>query len=86
VAFQDQRDAPMNTPLQFWAKITLRLAVVLLAIGLMPLLALQFLWPSMDPVVPVLLSVMVAPLGAVCLAVAIILFLVVLVRKERGSS
>lgn len=76
----------MNTPLQFWAKIMLRLGLVLLAIGVVPLLVLQFLIPQMDPIVPVLLSVMVAPLGAIFLAIAVILFLAVLVRRGRGSS
>ena len=76
----------MNTPLQFWAKVMLRLGIVLLAVGLVPLLVLQFLLPQMDPIVPVLLSVMVAPLGAIFVAIAVILFLVVLVRRRRGSS
>jgi hypothetical protein len=64
----------------------LRLGLVLLAVGLVPLLVLQFLLPQMDPVVPLLLSVMVAPLGAICTAIAIILFLAALVRRKRGSS
>jgi hypothetical protein len=76
----------MNTPLQFWAKIMLRLGLVLVAIGVGPLLVLQFLLPQMDPIVPVLLSVMVAPLGAIFLVVAVILFLVVLARRRPGSS
>jgi len=76
----------MNAPLQFWARMMLRLGVVLLAVGLGPLLVLQFILPQMDPIVPVLLSVMVAPLGAIFLGIAIILFLAALVQRRRGSS
>ena len=78
--------AAISTPIQFWAKVMLRLGLVLLLVGVGPLLVLQFLLPQMDPIVPVLLSVMVAPLGAIFLGIAIILFLVALVRRRWGSS
>jgi polyferredoxin len=86
MSFQGQGVSRLNEPLQFWAKVMLRLAIVLLAVGLVPLLVLQLLLTQMDPIVPVLLSVMVAPLGVVCLVVAVILFLVVLAQRRRGSS
>jgi hypothetical protein len=76
----------MNEPLTIWARITLRLALVLLAIGLVPLLLQATILPQIDPVVPVLLSFMVAPLGAACLLIAVILFLAALVRRPPGSS
>lgn len=73
----------MNEPLVFWAKVTLRLALVLLGVGLVPLLAVGTIFSQFDPLVPVFLSITVAPLGAVVLAVSIILFLAVLVRRFR---
>ena len=77
----------MNEPLLVWAKLLLRLALVLLAIGLMPALAVQFVFPGIDALVPVLLLVSVAPLGAVCLVISAILFLAALVRRPpRGPS
>lgn len=76
----------MNAPLQFWARMTLRLGLVLLAVGLVPLLVQQFVLRDIDPIIPILLSLMVAPLGAICLLVAIILFLVALARRRPGSS
>ncbi len=76
----------MNAPLLAWAKLFLRLGLVLLAVGILPLLVQQFVLPQISPIVPVLLSVMVAPLGAIVTVVAVILFLVALVRRRRGSS
>jgi len=76
----------MNAPLLAWAKLFLRLGLVLLAVGILPLLVQQFVLPQISPIVPVLLSVMVAPLGAIVTVVAVILFLAALVRRRRGSS
>ncbi len=45
-----QREArDMSTPLLFWAKITLRLGLVLLAVGLIPLLASAIPAPAISP-------------------------------------
>jgi hypothetical protein len=74
----------MSQPLTFWAKLLFRLAFVLLAIGLLPLLATELL--ALDPVLPVLLSLTVAPLGGLALLVAVILFLAALGRRWRGPS
>jgi polyferredoxin len=76
----------MNAPAFFWAKIWLRLGAVLLLVGIAPLLVQQYVLPDISPIVPVLLSVMVAPLGALCLVVGVILFLVAWARRPRGSS
>ena len=76
----------MNEPLWIWAKLFLRLALVLLAIGLLPLLAVQVLFTDVQPLLPVMLSLSVAPLGALCLVAAVILFLAALLRRRRGSS
>jgi hypothetical protein len=74
----------MNEPLLVWAKLTLRLALVLLAVGLLPVIAVGTLFAGVNPIVPVLLSVTVAPLGAFCLLVALILFLAAWVRGRPG--
>jgi len=76
----------VNEPLWIWAKLFLRLALVLLAIGLLPLLAVQVLFTDVQPLLPVMLSLSVAPLGALCLVAAVILFLAALLRRRRGSS
>jgi hypothetical protein len=76
----------MNEPLKVWAKLFLRLALVLLAVGLLPLLAVGTLFTGVSPLVPVLLSVLVAPLGVLCLVVSLILFLAAVLRRPRGSS
>jgi hypothetical protein len=76
----------MNEPLQIWARLFLRLAIVLLAVGLLPLLAVGTLFPDVSPLIPVMLSLLVAPLGALCLLVSVILFLAAALRRPRGSS
>ena len=76
----------MNEPLWIWTRLFLRLALVLLAIGLVPLAAIQFLFTGVNPLVPVMLSLMVAPLGVLCLLAALILFLAALLRRPRGPS
>ena len=73
----------MNEPLTLWAKLFLRLGLVLLAIGLLPLLAIGTLFPAISPVVPVMLSLSVAPLGVLATIAAIILFLAARLRRRR---
>jgi hypothetical protein len=73
-------------PLMAWCKLVLRLGLVLLAVGLGPLIATQYIFTDVDQLVPVLLSLSVAPLGALALLVALILFLAALARRRRGSS
>jgi polyferredoxin len=76
----------MDEPLTIWSRMLLRLAVLLLALGLVPLLVVGTVLPQFDPLIPVMLSLTLAPLGAVLLVVAVILFLAALVRRRRGSS
>ena len=76
----------MNAPAFFWAKIWLRLGAVLLVVGIGPLLVQQFVLTDINPIIPTLLTVSVAPLGAICLTVGIILVLVAWVRRRRESS
>ncbi|MEO8759113.1 MAG: hypothetical protein ABI398_15335 [Devosia sp.] len=77
----------MNEPLLLWARLCLRLGLVLLAVGLLPLLAVATIFTGFDPLIPVLLSVSVAPIGALCALAALILFLAALVRRRpEGPS
>jgi hypothetical protein len=76
----------MDRPLLMWAKLLLRLAIVLLLVGLVPLLAISTIFSGINPLVPVMLSLTVAPLGALSLLIAIILFLAALLRRRPGSS
>ena len=73
----------MDEPLTLWARLMLRLALVLLVVGLLPLLAVGTLFSGLSPIVPVLLSLTVAPLGVFSLLVAAILFLAAWVRRRR---
>lgn len=76
----------MNEPLRIWAQLFLRLALVLLAIGLVPLVLVGTIFHDVSPLIPVMLSLLVAPLGALCLLVSLILFLAAALRRPRGSS
>ena len=76
----------MDRPLTAWARITLRLALVLLAIGILPALAVQYVLTDWDATIAALLLFSVAPLGVVVLVIAVILFLVALVRRPPGPS
>jgi hypothetical protein len=76
----------MDEPLLVWSKLLLRLALLLLAIGLFPVLLVGTILSGFDPLVPVLLSLTVAPLGALFLLAAVILFLAARLRRRRGSS
>ena len=73
----------MDRPLIVWAMVLLRLALVLLAIGLLPALAVQYVFTEFDALIPALLLFSVAPMGAIVLAVAAILFLAAWVRRRR---
>lgn len=76
----------MDRPLIAWAWITLRLALILLAIGLLPALAVQYVLTGWDATIAALLLFSVAPLGVVVLIVAIILFLAAWARGSREPS
>lgn len=72
----------MERPLTIWARALLRLALVLLAIGIVPALLVQYVFTDFDALIPAMLLVSVTPFGALSLAAAIILFLVALVRRQ----
>lgn len=76
-----------SDPLSLWAALLLRLALVLCALGFLPILAIATLFPGVDPLIPVLLLYTIGPLGAVAAAFAAILYLAKAVRwLRRGSS
>jgi hypothetical protein len=81
-----QEEAPINEPLVAWGKVLLRLGAVLLAVGLLPLLATQYLFTGFDQLIPILLAFSVAPLGGAIVLIALILFLAALLRRRPGSS
>jgi hypothetical protein len=72
----------MDRPLTVWAKILLRLGLVLLAIGLVPALLVQYVLTGFDALIPAMLLFSAAPLGGIILVIAVILFLAVLVRRK----
>ena len=72
----------MERPLTIWAKALLRLGLVLLAIGVLPALLVQYVFTGFDALIPAMLLFSAAPLGALILAIALILFLVALVRRR----
>lgn len=76
----------MNEPLRIWAKLFIRLAIVLLAVGLIPVLAVGTILTDLNPLVPVMLSFLVAPLGFLCLLVGLILVLAAVLRRRPESS
>ena len=76
----------MDRPLTLWARLTLRLGLVLAAIGILPALAEQLLFPGFGGALPALLLLSVMPLALLVLAAAAILYLAVLVRRLRGPS
>ena len=76
----------MDRPLTVWARMLLRLGLVLLAIGVLPALIVKYVLVDIDALIPALLLFSVAPLGVLALAVAVILFLVAWVRRSSGPS
>ena len=76
----------MDRPLTVWAKVLLRLGLVLLAVGTIPALLVQYVFTGFDALIPAMLLFSAAPLGALILVIAIILFLAAWVRRAPGSS
>lgn len=74
----------MDRPLILWAKLTLRLGLVLLAIGAIPALLVQYVFTTVDALIPGMLLILVAPLGAFITLVALILFLAAWLRRPPG--
>jgi len=67
--------------LKRWGTAFLQLAALLLAIGLLPLVALGLFFPGAPSMLPVLLSLTVAPLGGLSLVIGLTMWLVGLVRQ-----
>ena len=72
----------MDRPLTVWAKVLLRLGLVLAAIGVVPALLVKYVFTQFDPLIAVMLLFSVAPLGGTITAIALILFLVALARRK----
>ena len=71
----------MDRPLTLWAKLLLRLGLVLAAIGVVPALLVKYVF-DFDALIPAMLLLTVAPLGALITVIALILFLVALARRK----
>ena len=76
----------MNAPAFFWAKIWLRLGIVLLLVGIAPMVLQQVGFADSIPVMATLVTLTVAPLGAVCVVIGIILVLVAWARRPQEPS
>jgi hypothetical protein len=72
----------MDRPLTFWAKLLLRLGLVLTGIGVIPALLVQYVFTAFDALIPAMLLFSVAPLGGLITVIALILFLVALARRK----
>jgi hypothetical protein len=59
-----------------WSYVFLKLGLLLLVLGAAPVLIAGLLFPGADPLVPVLLSLSVAPLGALSLLAGAIMWVV----------
>lgn len=68
--------------LKRWSYAFLQLGALLLAIGLLPALAMMVLAPTRSAMVPALLSFTVAPLGAVALLAGVLMWTVAAVRRR----
>lgn len=64
-----------------WGIAFLQLGALLLAIGLLPALFMGLVMPATPAPVPALLSLSVAPLGAVCFVTGLALWAIGLVRR-----
>lgn len=68
--------------LKRWSFAFLQLGGLLVAIGLLPAIAMGALAPSTDALLPALLSLTVAPLGFVCFLTGVAMFMVWLAKKS----
>lgn len=67
--------------LKRWGIAFLQLGALLLAIGFVPVGLMTILSPSDPGALPILLSLSVAPLGAVCLIAGLLLWTIGAVRR-----
>ena len=75
----------MDRPLTVWASMAMRLGLVLVAVGVIPALAVKYVFTEADALIPALLLFSAAPLGGVIVVIALILFLAALVRRRPGG-
>jgi hypothetical protein len=75
----------MDRPLTVWAALLLRLGLVLLALGVVPALLVQYVFTGFDALIPAMLLFSVAPIGGLITAIALILFLAALARRRPGG-
>lgn len=64
-----------------WARLTLRLSLVLLAVGILPALAVQYVLTDLDALIPAFLLFSAAPLGLLVAIISAILFLAAFLRR-----
>lgn len=64
-----------------WAIAFLQLGLILLAVGALPAIAMGLIAPSANALVPALLSLTVAPLGALVLAIGVVMWIVARLRR-----
>lgn len=64
-----------------WSIAFLQLGLLLLAVGALPALGMMLIAPGANAPVPVLLSLTVAPLGAVSLLAGAVMWAVALARR-----
>jgi hypothetical protein len=76
----------MDRPLTVWAKLLLRLGLVLVAVGVVPALLVKYVFTEFDALIPAMLLFSVAPLGGLVTAMAVILFLAAWVRRPSEPS
>lgn len=75
----------LSEPLAIWLRGLLRLGLVLAALGVLPILAVRYVFVDLDPLVPLLLFFAVTPLAVLALLATFILFLAALVRRRPGG-
>ena len=64
-----------------WGIAFIQLGALLLAIGLIPLVVMTLLFPGVSALVPVLLSLSVAPLGALCIISGLVMWAIGAARR-----
>lgn len=67
--------------LRRWATAFIQLGLILLAVGALPAIAMGIFAPSANALVPALLSLTVAPLGALVFAIGAIMWIIALIRR-----
>lgn len=67
--------------LKRWGLAFLQLGVLLLAIGLLPVIVMGAIFPQAAMTVPILLSLSVAPLGALCFLTGLVMWAIGAARR-----